>query len=169
MHCSVFIVGLYLQVNIVRCIADVVIVGLYLQYMLLDALQCLLWVCAYSKCCQMHCNVFIVDYTYSICCQMHCSVFIVGLYLQYMLLDAMQCLYCGSIPIVYVIRCIAVSIVGLYLSVEYVVRCIAVSIVGLYLQYMLLDALQCLYCGTYTYSKCCQMHCSVFIVGLYLQ
>ena len=122
---------------------SVFIVGLHLQYMLLDTLQCLLWiyisivnivrcitvslllVYTYNQCCQMQCSglyfgtipkVNIVDalqslmwvYIYSIYYQMHCSI------------------YCGSVPIVNVVRCIAVFVV-------------------------------------YTYCICCQMHCNVFI------
>ena len=149
--------------------------------MLLDALQCLLWV-----------------YTYSICCQMHCNVFIVGLYQQQMLLDAIQCLLwvytyiiycqmhcsvcCVYIPIVNIVRCIAVYYSGsigimlldelqCLLWVSHIKHCqmhCSIFIVGLHLQYMLLDTLQCLL-WDYTYSKHCQIYCSVFIVGLYLQ
>ena len=107
-------------------------------------------------------------YAYSTYCQMHCSVFIVGLHLQYMLLDTLQCLLWVY---TYSKRC----------QMHY-----NVLIMGLYLQQMLLDALQCLYCGSiptvnivrciavsllwvYTYSKFCYMQCSVFIMGLYLQ
>ena len=127
------------------------IVFLYLQNMLLDTLQCLLWVYTYSKCCQMYMQclycgsistVFVVRciavsllwvYTYSKYCYMHCNVFIVGLYLQYILLDALQCLL---LVYTYSKHC----------------RCITVSLLQVY-----------------TCSICCQIRCSVYCGSISLQ
>ena len=146
------------------------IVFLHLQNMLLDTLQCLLWVYTYSKCCQIQCSVFIVG--------------CISIYLQYLLLDALQCLYCGSINIVNIVTCIAMSLLwvytySIYCQMHCSVCCWFIPIVNI------VDVSQCLYCrftpvvyvvryvavsivDLYLYSKHCQMYCSVFIVGLYL-
>ena len=94
-------------------------------------------------------------------CQMYISVFIVGLYLQYLLLDALQCLYRGSIHIVNIVTCIAMSLLWVYtysiycqmhcsvycwfIPIVNIVRCIAVSLLQVY-----------------TCSICCQIRCSVY-------